>query len=102
MIIAYYAHFRGYLGDEVLNDQKFLMNWFVDNEKWVEMDKNKSLDNQPWRRYYKGPRDRLYRTGDLGRYLESGDVECTGRADDQVCLQLLHHLSVVLLNNAEC
>ena len=26
------------------------------------------------------------RTGDLGRYLESGDVECTGRADDQVCI----------------
>lgn len=26
----------------------------------------------------------MYRTGDLGRYLPSGDVECTGRADDQV------------------
>ncbi|KAI0122333.1 large subunit of L-aminoadipate-semialdehyde dehydrogenase [Daldinia grandis] len=74
---------EGYLGDPSLNEQKFLMNWFVDNEKWVEADAKVSK-NEPWRKYYKGPRDRLYRTGDLGRYLESGDVECTGRADDQV------------------
>lgn len=59
------------------------MNWFVDNQKWVEADQ-KINKNEPWRRYYKGPRDRLYRTGDLGRYLETGDVECVGRADDQV------------------
>ncbi|KAI8957193.1 large subunit of L-aminoadipate-semialdehyde dehydrogenase [Daldinia sp. FL1419] len=74
---------EGYLGDKALNEQKFLMNWFVDNEKWVEADA-KASKNEPWRQYYKGPRDRLYRTGDLGRYHESGDVECTGRADDQV------------------
>ncbi|ODH46207.1 L-aminoadipate-semialdehyde dehydrogenase [Paracoccidioides brasiliensis] len=74
---------EGYKGDKALNDQKFLMNWFVDNEKWVEADK-KNDKGEPWRKYYKGPRDRLYRTGDLGRYLETGDVECTGRADDQV------------------
>ncbi|KAL2154625.1 hypothetical protein VTH82DRAFT_3301 [Thermothelomyces myriococcoides] len=74
---------EGYLGDQALNEQKFLMNWFVDNQKWVEADL-KTSKNEPWRRYYKGPRDRLYRTGDLGRYLESGDVECVGRADDQV------------------
>ncbi|KAI1385300.1 large subunit of L-aminoadipate-semialdehyde dehydrogenase [Hypoxylon trugodes] len=74
---------EGYLGDAALNEQKFLMNWFVENEKWVEIDKKTSKD-ESWQRYYKGPRDRLYRTGDLGRYLESGDVECTGRADDQV------------------
>jgi L-2-aminoadipate reductase len=74
---------EGYLGDEEKNREKFLMNWFVDNEKWVEQDK-KAAKNEPWRRYYKGPRDRLYRTGDLGHYLESGDVECSGRADDQV------------------
>ncbi|KAK3694472.1 hypothetical protein B0T22DRAFT_507018 [Podospora appendiculata] len=74
---------EGYLGDETLNQQKFLMNWFVDNKKWVEADKHIGKD-EPWRRYYKGPRDRLYRTGDLGRYLETGDVECVGRADDQV------------------
>lgn len=76
-------YFRGYLGDEGLNEQKFLMNWFVNNEMWVEADKSTSK-GEPWRTYYKGPRDRLYRTGDLGRYLQSGDVECTGRADDQV------------------
>ena len=74
---------EGYLGDQALNDQKFVMNWFVDNNKWVEEDK-KNDKGEPWRKYYKGPRDRLYRTGDLGRYLESGDVECVGRADDQV------------------
>ncbi|KAK0656932.1 hypothetical protein B0T16DRAFT_366692 [Cercophora newfieldiana] len=74
---------EGYLGDEALNQQKFVMNWFVDNNKWVEADAKASKD-EPWRKYYKGPRDRLYRTGDLGRYLESGDVECVGRADDQV------------------
>ncbi|KAK0734615.1 hypothetical protein B0T26DRAFT_635481 [Lasiosphaeria miniovina] len=74
---------EGYLGDEALNEQKFLVNWFVDNEKWVAEDKEASK-GEPWRQYYKGPRDRMYRTGDLGRYLESGDVECVGRADDQV------------------
>ncbi|KAJ1335069.1 L-2-aminoadipate reductase [Microdochium nivale] len=74
---------RGYLGDEAMNEQKFLLNWFVDNEKWVEADK-KADKGEPWRKYYSGPRDRLYRTGDLGKYLETGDVECTGRADDQV------------------
>ncbi|KAK3355197.1 hypothetical protein B0H65DRAFT_515791 [Neurospora tetraspora] len=74
---------EGYLGDKAMNDQKFLNNWFVDNNKWVEADA-KLNKNEPWRKYYKGPRDRLYRTGDLGRYLESGDVECVGRADDQV------------------
>lgn len=74
---------EGYMGDQALNDQKFLMNWFVDNQTWVGADKKKDK-NEPWRRYYKRPRDRLYRTGDLGRYLDSGDVECTGRADDQV------------------
>ncbi|KAI2471179.1 large subunit of L-aminoadipate-semialdehyde dehydrogenase [Annulohypoxylon bovei var. microspora] len=74
---------EGYLGDKAMNEQKFLTNWFVDNETWVEADK-KTSNNEPWRQYYKGPRDRLYRTGDLGRYLKSGDVECTGRADDQV------------------
>ena len=74
---------EGYKADQALSDQKFLMNWFVDNETWVEADKTKDK-GESWRKYYKGPRDRLYRTGDLGRYTESGDVECTGRADDQV------------------
>ena len=72
-----------YMGDPELTAKKFLMNWFVDNDRWVEADKSNG-SGAPWRQFYKGPRDRLYRTGDLGRYLESGDVECTGRADDQV------------------
>ncbi|KLU90552.1 L-aminoadipate-semialdehyde dehydrogenase [Magnaporthiopsis poae ATCC 64411] len=75
---------EGYKGDPAMNEQKFLNNWFVDNNKWVEADKQHPSQGQPWRKHYKGPRDRLYRTGDLGKYLESGDVECTGRADDQV------------------
>jgi len=74
---------EGYKGDQTLNDQKFLMNWFVDNERWVDIDKQNDR-GEKWRKFYKGPRDRLYRTGDLGTYTESGDVECTGRADDQV------------------
>ncbi|KAI8953232.1 putative aminoadipate protein [Xylaria longipes] len=74
---------EGYLGDPDLNAKKFVPNCFVDNQKWVEQDKKDAKD-EPWRRYYNGPRDRMYRTGDLGRYLESGDVECIGRADDQV------------------
>jgi len=74
---------EGYKGDQTLNGQKFLMNWFVDNNRWVEIDKMNDKGEE-WRRIYKGPRDRLYRTGDLGTYTESGDVECTGRADDQV------------------
>jgi len=37
-----------------------------------------------WREFYKGLRDRMYRSGDLGRYMPTGDVECVGRADDQV------------------
>lgn len=74
---------EGYRGDPALTDKKFLYNWFVDTKKWVEADE-KASSNEPWRSFYKGPRDRLYRTGDLGRYLETGDVECVGRADDQV------------------
>lgn len=74
---------EGYKADQALNDSKFYMSWFVENKKWVEADKSISK-NEEWRNHYKGPRDRLYRTGDLGVYLESGDVECTGRADDQV------------------
>jgi L-aminoadipate-semialdehyde dehydrogenase len=74
---------EGYIVDQALNDQKFLTNWFVNNKTWVEADV-KQDNGEPWRKFYKGPRDRLYRTGDLGRYLESGDVECTGRVDDQV------------------
>ncbi len=77
---------EGYLGSDELTKTKFIDSWFVDNQKWVDDDnKNaKSLAEEPWREFYKGPRDRMYRSGDLGRYLPTGDVECVGRADDQV------------------
>ena len=78
---------EGYLGDEEMNKKKFVQNWFVDPQTWITEDNRKVQSNdkgEDWRSLYKGPRDRLYRTGDLGRYLPSGDVECTGRADDQV------------------
>jgi L-aminoadipate-semialdehyde dehydrogenase len=74
---------EGYLGSDELNKTKFVDSWFVNNSKWVEADQ-KIAKAEPWRQFYKGPRDRMYRSGDLGRYTEAGDVECVGRADDQV------------------
>lgn len=74
---------EGYLVNEELNKEKFVTNWFVQPEHWIEEDE-KINKQEPWREFYKGPRDRLYRTGDLGRYLPDGNVECSGRADDQV------------------
>lgn len=80
---------EGYLGAELkdLTNTKFVQNWFVDPEKWTKEDQEKVAragKEEPWREFYKGPRDRLYRSGDLGRYTPNGNVECTGRADDQV------------------
>ncbi|KAL2073581.1 hypothetical protein VTL71DRAFT_10907 [Oculimacula yallundae] len=77
---------EGYLGSDELSKTKFIDSWFVDNTKWIEEDKKsaKTLTEEPWRQFYKGPRDRMYRSGDLGRYMPTGDVECVGRADDQV------------------
>jgi len=77
---------EGYLGSDELTKLKFIDSWFVDNSKWIEEDKKvaKSLTEEPWREFYKGPRDRMYRSGDLGRYMPDGNVECVGRADDQV------------------
>lgn len=76
----------GYLNDLEKTSEKFLNNWFVDNQKWVDADnKVADLAKQPWRKHYKGPRDRIYRSGDLGHYLDdSGNCAITGRADDQV------------------
>lgn len=74
---------EGYRGLPELNEEKFVKNWYVDQQKWVDLD-NKSSKDEPWRQFWKGPRDRLYRTGDLGRYLPDGNTECCGRADDQV------------------
>ena len=74
---------EGYLGSDDLTKTKFVDSWFVDNSTWVEADKT-STNSEPWRQFYRGPRDRMYRSGDLGRYMPTGDVECVGRADDQV------------------
>ncbi|CAI4213411.1 unnamed protein product [Parascedosporium putredinis] len=80
----------GYLGDDEtirsLNESKFLMNWFVDNDVWQKKYEEKVAANgkQPWMEFYKGPRDRIYRSGDLGRVRPDGNVECTGRVDNQV------------------
>lgn len=78
---------EGYLGLEETNREKFVMNTFLDNKKWIEQDEKElaAEETQPeWRKYFFGPRDRMYRSGDLGRYTESGDVVCTGRVDNQV------------------
>ncbi|KAI0199288.1 non-ribosomal peptide synthetase [Astrocystis sublimbata] len=75
----------GYLNDPEKTQEKFVDNWFVDNNIWVEAD-NKVADhaNEPWRKHYKGPRDRIYLTGDLGYFSEDGNVLISGRADNQV------------------
>ncbi|KAG6981229.1 L-2-aminoadipate reductase large subunit [Fusarium oxysporum f. sp. conglutinans] len=49
-------------------------------EKWVEADKANDK-GEPWRKYYKGPRDRLYVTGDLGEYRPDGALETQGLQD---------------------
>lgn len=76
-----------YLGDEQKSAEKFVMNWFVDPQQWIDQD-NRSVavatKPESWRECFLGPRDRMYRSGDLGRYMPDGNVECVGRADDQV------------------
>ena len=52
---------KGYLGDEALTRERFILNPFTNASG-----------------------DRLYRTGDLGRYLPDGNVEHLGRVDRQV------------------
>ncbi|TKA82073.1 hypothetical protein B0A55_01519 [Friedmanniomyces simplex] len=76
-----------YLGDAEKSGQKFVQNWFVDPQRWKEEDKRHAAtakSPEPWRDFFSGPRDRMYRSGDLGRYMPDGNVECVGRADDQV------------------
>ena len=80
---------EGYLSQADLNAEKFVTNWFVDPQKWVEEDKARAQNQEnleAWRQpeLWFGPRDRLYRSGDLGRYMSDGNVECTGRADNQI------------------
>ncbi|KAF9698137.1 hypothetical protein EKO04_003866 [Ascochyta lentis] len=76
-----------YLGLPDMTASKFVENWFVDPNKWVQQDKQRveSMSAaEPWREFYNGPRDRLYRSGDLGHYGPDGNVHCTGRVDSQV------------------
>ncbi|TID29890.1 hypothetical protein CANINC_001529 [Pichia inconspicua] len=74
---------EGYRMNDELNKEKFVNNWYVPIDEFIA--KDKALDKgEPWRQFWKLPRDRLYRTGDLGRYLPDGNCECCGRADDQV------------------
>ncbi|KAK6439710.1 large subunit of alpha-aminoadipate reductase [Oleoguttula sp. CCFEE 5521] len=76
-----------YLGDEQKSTEKFVRNWFADEQRWVDEDQKRvqaAGKSEPWRECYLGPRDRMYRSGDLGRYMPDGNVECVGRADDQV------------------
>lgn len=76
---------EGYLGQPELNKEKFVTNWFVPSDRWLEKEKSQAAkaDKEPWRKTFK-IRDRLYRTGDLGRYSKDGNVAVVGRADDQV------------------
>ena len=77
---------EGYLGSDDLSDdlnkKKFIPNFFLKDPDVWRKGEQRSLDSasqkEPWRQFWKGPRDRLYRSGDLGRYTESGDVVCTG------------------------
>ncbi|CAG8523111.1 8211_t:CDS:2, partial [Ambispora leptoticha] len=72
---------EGYLQLEQVTREKFLTNWFSDGKNKNDDDEKGS---EEWRAYWKGKRDRLYKTGDLGRYRPDGNVECVGRADDQI------------------
>lgn len=64
---------EGYLGQKELSEAKFKPNWFVDPHKWIdEYQTSKTSKDEPWRQFYRGPRDRLYKSGDLGRYTPSG------------------------------
>lgn len=76
---------EGYLGQPELNEQKFLKNWFVPADRWLEKERQQATnaDKEPWRKTFK-IRDRMYKTGDLGKYSKDGNVVVIGRADDQV------------------
>ena len=74
---------EGYLGQPDLNKTKFVANWFVSADHWLEREQQQAQLPEPWRKTFK-IRDRMYRTGDLGKYMADGNVAVVGRADDQV------------------
>lgn len=77
---------EGY-SDPEATAQKFVTNWFSSSRPaWPDtiLHPTKGRLAGPEARYWKGVRDRMYRTGDLGRFQPDGQVECTGRADDQI------------------
>ncbi|KAG0028288.1 large subunit of alpha-aminoadipate reductase [Podila clonocystis] len=72
---------EGYLRLEDATKEKFLTNWLGDS--LAAPGAEETSGKAEWNGHWRGRRDRLYRTGDLGRYRPDGNVECSGRADDQ-------------------
>ncbi|KAI7901205.1 L-aminoadipate-semialdehyde dehydrogenase [Cokeromyces recurvatus] len=75
---------EGYLELPEATAEKFIPNWFVPNPYENEDHDESCVEGNAWKEFYLGKRDRMYRSGDLGRYRPDGNVECTGRADDQI------------------
>ena len=53
------------MGADDLNNEKFVPNFFLENPNTWHENEEKYLDStgqkEPWRKFWKGPRDRLYR-----------------------------------------
>lgn len=64
---------EGYLGSDDLNKEKFIPNFFLENPNIWQEDEKRNLDSaaqeEPWRKFWKGPRDRLYRYCTIRKYL---------------------------------
>lgn len=75
---------EGYLRLPDATAEKFIPNWFVDSPNQDDGKDESLVPGNDWKEFWKGKRDRMYRSGDLGRYRPDGNVECTGRADDQI------------------
>lgn len=60
---------EGYLGDD-LNKEKFIPNFFLENPNvWQESEElNSTGHEEPWRKFWKGPRDRLYRYSNFYKF----------------------------------
>lgn len=64
---------EGYLGSGDLNKEKFIPNFFLKNagmwQEDEERDQSSAGQKEPWRNFWKGPRDRLYRYSSIRKYL---------------------------------